>query len=292
MRKLLITGSQGLLGGTLLKRKRSSLYEIEALDRRFYCQPINEVKLLDEISKILPTTIIHCAAITDVDWCERNTLDCYEVNTKLTSILSKICNILNIKLVFISSTGIYGNWKNSSYIETDKVIPTTVHHRSKFEAENHVKKLVKDYLIIRTGWLFGGSTENPKNFIVNRLKEIYAARCEDGILFANDRQLGNPTYVGDVADRVFQLIHDDVNGIYNCVNHGFATRLQYVKAIALAMQIDIEIKHKDFHRIAPVSNNESATNHNMLKLGYDDLPFWEDSLKAYIDGICIVGQRN
>ena len=62
---------------------------------------------------------------------------------------------MNIKLIYISSTGVYGNYQTDAYTEFDKVEPTTIHHDSKYQAELIIKQHLKDYVIIRTGWLYG-----------------------------------------------------------------------------------------------------------------------------------------
>ena len=102
-------------------------------------------------------------------FCERNPEEAYLVNTTGTD---NIVNCLLEKnndalMVYISSTGVYGRMKDDPYIEYDEVNPTTIHHKSKYFGEQSVLQL-NNYLIIRTGWLFGGDTKNKKNFVYKR----------------------------------------------------------------------------------------------------------------------------
>ena len=73
-------------------------------------------------------------------------------NLSLTEVLIEVSRKLNLKLVFISSTGVYGDHKLKPFIEDD-LTPTTIYHKSKLFAERMIEKRLKNYLIIRTGWL-------------------------------------------------------------------------------------------------------------------------------------------
>ena len=63
-------------------------------------------------------------------------------------------------MLFISSTGVYGNHKSTPYNENDKVFPTTVHHKSKKISEDMVLNHFNRNIVVRTGWLFGNLSKN------------------------------------------------------------------------------------------------------------------------------------
>ena len=73
------------------------------------------------------------------------------------------------------------------YIEYD-VYPTTIHHKSKRTAEIKIKNLNSDYLIIRTGWLFGGNWHSKKILSLINAE----AKLSKGIIYTNKSQKGNP----------------------------------------------------------------------------------------------------
>ncbi len=277
-----LTGGNGLLGSEINRLAVECGYSIKKINRKFVNPKLGLAKVRQYVESLGCNILIHCAANTDVEYCEQNEYACYKDNVLLSEVIANACKVLNVKMVFISSTGIYGKYKSEPFCEYDEVQPTTVHHTSKYLAENILQQLLSDVLIIRTGWLFGGTIASPKNFVVNRLKE---AANSKGTLESDPTQIGNPTFVADVAERILLLIKDGVSGIYNCVNSGVASRYDYVSGIVGFSNHDVKVNAatKAFKRVAQVSFNESAVNFKMDELGYASLPHWEVRLLEYIN---------
>ena len=81
------------------------------------------------------------------------------------------------------------------------------------------------------------------------------------------------------------LIKNDEIGIFNVVNEGCASRYSYVHKIVELFESSVEVHPvdaKDFNRVAPVSNNESAENLKMRIAGYPKMPHWTMALEDYI----------
>jgi len=282
--KVLLTGSNGLLGSEVYKYFVRNNISVQKFQR-------TSIKKFDFDLKLLSTfdCIIHTAANTNVEQCEKDPESCYKDNTLFTERLAIACQIANAKLVFISSVGIYGSEKfNTPYHEYDRVNPTTHHHNAKWLGEQAVSHYCKNSLILRVGWLFGGEISNPKNFVARRIEE--ALNAEDKSISSNNEQLGVPTYVNDVVKMMHKLILSQQVGTFNLVNSGIATRYEYVSKIVLYAGLDVKvlpISQKHFNRIAKVSNNESAVNLKLEQLGYEKLPNWQKSLEEYIQSILI-----
>ncbi|HHG3484929.1 TPA: NAD(P)-dependent oxidoreductase [Vibrio parahaemolyticus] len=285
-RKYLISGATGLLGASILNEIKKNNGHVEVIEKKIITIPLNLDCLIKSIRDSKCDVFIHCAANTNVDYCEINLDECYKVNYLLPEILSGICFSLGIKFVFISSTGIYGETKKTPYTELDEPNPTTVHHNSKYQAEKTCRITCPNSLIIRTGWLFGGDFSSKKNFVVNRIKE---AKQTEGIIYSDPYQIGNPTSVYDVSERILLLIEKDISGIYNCVNTGVASRYEYVKEIISLSNLPVKVEQlsSKFDRIAKVSNNESAENYKMDLLGLPKMRGWKESLKYYINENCV-----
>ena len=275
--RIAVTGGGGLLGGHILDGFAGD--RIDRIDRR-------DLSLLDVpstrrlLAKIEPDILIHAAANTDVERCEVEPDSAYRDNVLLTLLLASACVGTDIKMVYFSSTGVYGGWKTSPYTEFDHVEPTTVHHKAKLAGEQEVERFVPNHLIVRTGWLFGGGKRHGRDFVVNRYKE---ARHSASIS-CNDRQVGNPTYAGDVVRQLKIMLETDMMGTFNCVSPSPATRCDYVRAILRRFDLPCEVIPKtNFQRVALVSSNESAANYKLELIGADNMPDWKSSLDTYID---------
>lgn len=280
--RILLTGASGLLGSAIHSVAKDKNWTVTPLSRNVIWSAgvgelVSEMKNFD--------VVVHAAANTNVEQCEINSADCYRDNLQLTEVLASAAAEAATKFVFISSTGVYGALKEAPYKESDPCAPTTVHHSSKYQAECSVLKASNTSLVIRTGWLFGGALENPKNFVARRIEEGMTAQRDGATLKSNAQQFGTPSYCIDVAERVLLLTERNDQGIFNCVNAGTASRFEYVRAIISAAQLSVDVtpaNAQDFNRRAPVSNNEMAENWRMAEIGLDPMPYWRDSLDMYV----------
>ena len=278
-RRVLVTGINGMLGSNILKFLN---YEsIVNLPRSF---DIRDTKSVDTLlTQEKPEIIIHTAAYTDVEGCEVNIDKAYSVNVTGTQNLVNYCIDKNILFIYISSTGLYGEEKDVAYTEFDSALPTTIHHKSKLEGEKVVQNQLSKYLILRTGWLYGGDQEHSKNFVYRR----YLEAQDKEVIYSDSSQIGNPTYIVDFVEQMNLLIDKKQYGIFNCVNEATnISRYDYVKKIIALFEVNCKVKVAPmnmFKRIAPVSKNESAINYKLNLLGLNIMGDWEVSLKKYID---------
>ncbi|WP_353191458.1 sugar nucleotide-binding protein [Pandoraea pnomenusa] len=281
---LLISGANGLLGGALLRLAATRGDVCKALNR-------DHVRLSLEASAALSLDamfdgvdhFVHAAANTNVEGCEADPAGCYRDNVLLTEIAAAAARRCGVPMTFISSTGVYGKAKDVPYAEYDDAQPDTQHHRSKRCAEQRVLAADWANLIVRTGWLFGGSAQAAKNFVARRILEARAAT--DGFISSNTQQRGCPTFVDDLAVRLFELIDLKARGVFNVVNEGNASRFEYVREILTLTGIDTEVRPVaagNFRRVAPVSDNEMAINWRATELGLAPMRSWQDALTDYL----------
>ncbi|WP_087691067.1 sugar nucleotide-binding protein [Pandoraea sp. PE-S2R-1] len=281
---LLISGAGGLLGGALVKL---------ATARGHACTPLNrsQVRLslaasaAEELDALFANVdhFVHAAANTNVEHCEAEPSACHRDNVLLTELLAAAARRCGVPMTFISSTGVYGAFKTTPYAEYDDARPETQHHRSKLRAEQLVLAAEWSNLVVRTGWLFGGGAQAPKNFVARRILEARAA--QDGFISSNQQQRGCPTLVDDLADRLLDLIGMKARGVFNVVNEGNASRFEYVREILSLAGVAVEVRPVaagQFNRIAPVSDNEMAVNWRADELGLPPLRAWQTALADYL----------
>lgn len=282
--RILVSGASGILGGAITEQAAINGHQCIAIDRKLLQFDFEEASLIYLDRLFAKADIfIHAAANTNVELCEINPSACYKDNVLLTELLLAAARKHGTKVVYISSTGVYGSHKHQPYREFDEALPETQHHKSKYLAEQLVLSENCSNLVIRTGWLFGGGNASNKNFVAKRIQE--AKNSKDGRIFSNRNQRGSPTYVVDLAARLFSLVTLEAEGVFNVVNEGSASRYEYVTEIVNLACINVEVDGVDakkFKRIAPVSNNEMAENWRSAKLGLPNMRDWKSALSEYI----------
>jgi len=278
--KLLISGTSGLLGGALARLATEQGHECVPLDRA--CLRAGAEAALASLLHGVDH-IVHAAANTNVERCETEPQLCYRDNVLLTELLADAARRHGIAMTFISSTGVYGSHKRDAYLEFDEARPETHHHKSKLQAEHLVLAADWNNLVVRTGWLFGGSAGAAKNFVAKRILEAQAAK--EGFIASNHQQRGCPTYVLDLAARLLALIGLKARGVFNAVNEGSASRFEYVQKIVDQAGLEVEVRPvaaSGFNRVAPVSDNEMAINWRAGELGLPPMRPWQMALADYL----------
>ncbi len=223
MKKILITGSNGLLGQRLIKflkaKNKYKIYGVSRGENRIVNKEgytynnidiTDNVKLTNLILKIQPNFIIHTAAMTNVDQCELNKKDCDIINVDSVKSIVEICKEQNIHLIHISTDFIFDG-KKGYYKEDDKPNPINYYGLSKLRSEQIVLDSNIKYTILRTILVFG-LTDELKNNIVLWVKNNIENKQQINVV---TDQLRMPTFVDDLAEACIYAVDNKVEGIYN-----------------------------------------------------------------------------
>jgi len=296
--RILITGSSGMLGVDLSKelRKTYDLFGADILkanrsnirDQKYFnCDIADRKQIAAVMGKIRPDMVVHTAAWTDVDGCEFDRNRAYRINTIGAKNVALACKSSGAKLIYISTDYVFDGKKKKPYTESDETNPLSVYADSKLKGEAAVRKALREYFILRTGWLYG---KYGKNFV-----DTIAAKAKiDGTLKVVDDQVGSPTYTVDLAKAMRALINSTVQysgfraedyGIYHVSNAGSVSWYQYAKAIVKILGIRtkiLPISSKELDRPArrpAMSAMDSSKFENIT--GYR-MRGWKNALLEYL----------
>ncbi|MFL3660718.1 MAG: SDR family oxidoreductase [Polaribacter sp.] len=288
MKKVIITGSNGLLGQSLLKLllKERTKYEVFGFSRGVnrsdredftYCDMdiTKEVLLKDEIDKIQPDFIINTAAMTQVDACETQKEACYLLNVTVVKWLTEICELRNIHLVQISTDFIFDG-KKGHYKETDTPNPISYYGRSKLNAEAVIKTSAVQSTILRTSLVYGKVPHMTRSNIVLWVKKMLEEKNE--VTIVSD-QFRAPTYVIDLALACKISIDSEVAGVFNICSNKILSIYEIAQQVAQVFELDENL-------IKPISTAVlNQTAFRPPKTGFDltktnnELQFYPKSFK-------------
>ncbi len=254
MQRVLILGASGLVGGNCKQYFESTgayavkgtFFSYEAPGTHFF----NTLNLEDpknfDIQEFNPDIILHCGALTWVDYCEEHVDESYEKTVQSTLNAIELAKVYNAKLVYISTDYVFDG-KSGPYNETFPVNPLSIYGKHKLEAEQEVEQL-KEHLIIRITNVYGDELRN-KNFIA-RLLEMLKANEEKTMTLPFD-QYATPVNAADIARALHCLLQDKKTGTYNIASTDFVNRVQ------LATHV---LKYFPTHKITiePVSTEQLA----------------------------------
>jgi dTDP-4-dehydrorhamnose reductase len=163
-----------------------------------------------------PDVVIHCAACTDVDGCERNPDFSYRINALGTWNVASVCGSHHITLIYVSTDFVFDGKKQEPYTEFDVPNPLSHYGASKLAGEKLVAQLCHRHYIARTSWLFG---VHGKCFPATILR---LAQTRTQLEVVVD-QVGCPTYTVDLARALLSLPEVPLYGIYHITNVGHCT---------------------------------------------------------------------
>ncbi|KRB60110.1 hypothetical protein ASE04_25690 [Rhizobium sp. Root708] len=276
--RILLLGAGGMLG---------SRFALALADRDLVMLPREQLEvtrpreLVDTVARMSASVIINCAADTDVEGAEASPAPAFSVNAILPGLLAQAAAESGAMLVHLSSTGCYGRGADENaapHSDFAPLAPTTVHHKSKAAGETAIRETACRHLILRLGWLYGGSAAQRKNFVSARIAE---ARQKTE-LASDPYQTGSPTNVDDVVVQTLALLEARILGTFNCVATGAVSRFDYVRHILKSAGLFPRLVPTRFQRLAPVSENEAAINDKLNLLGLNRMPAWDEGVSAYV----------
>lgn len=179
-----------------------------------------------------PEIVLLCAALTNVDLCEQQPELAYAVNTAGPADVARLCAAAAAQLVFFSSDYVFDG-QHGPYSEEDKPSPIDYYGRTKLEAEQAIKVLCADHLIVRTTVVYGRE-QAGKNFAVSLISTLSQGKQRN----VPQDQYGNPTHALNLCRIVQELVSADCRGIYHVVGPDLINRYDFALEICREFGLD------------------------------------------------------
>jgi len=242
VKKVLITGSNGLLGQHLAKHFLQSDFEIlatsfgsnriSALDHKYHSLDVTDfTQVKTVLADFQPDIIFNAAAATNVDGCEDEPDNCDKINHQAVAHFLRSFDELKMTPHFIHiSTDFIFNGTKKEYFEEDEPDPISEYGRSKWLGELVIKNSgYENYTIVRTSLVYGvGEALNKGNIFLWAMDKL---RNGETLTIVDD-QFRSPTYVDDLCLACVKISDLGVTGVINIAGQQILSMHKYIQEVS------------------------------------------------------------
>ena len=286
MKKVLVTGCNGQLGRAIQKEYAGDVAFI--LTDVAEGEGITSLDITDidaVMSLVLaqkPDVIINCAALTNVDGCEKMWDLAYKINAIGPRNLAIAATAVGAKLVHVSTDYVFAGTERTPRTEFDTPDPISAYGKTKLEGEQFVRQFAEKFFILRTAWLYG----DGKNFVKTMVR---VAKTHDEVSVVCD-QFGSPTSAVELAKMIHFLEGTDNYGIFHATCEGETNWADFTEAFYAKLGITAKVNHitsEEYAKMNPEAAKRPAysnLDNYMLRLTTDQFAManWEDALDVYL----------
>ncbi len=290
MSRFVVTGASGLLGlnlSLLISTNDEVLgiantSPLKGLPFEIQIMDLVNHNFEEEVLEIYkPDAVIHCAAIANLEECEKNPELAYLTNSVVPGEIAYQCSKRDVKFVYISTDAVFDG-KSGNYSEQDRTNPLSVYAKTKRTGEENVQNQNAEAIIARVnffGWSLSG-TRSLAEFFFNNLISKNPINGFIDVHFC-------PLYVTHLSEILLEMIHADLSGTYHVVSSDQMTKYEFGCAIADQFGLD----HSLIHPISVTRSNLKAERSLNLtlsskKLSNDlnrSIPTTRDGIKQFFD---------
>jgi dTDP-4-dehydrorhamnose reductase len=275
--KVLTTGGRGQLGRDLTT----------VFGAAHDCVPIGRAEAditdFDSVMAVIraeaPDLVLHAAAYTDVDGCERDADTAYRVNALGSWNVAAATRACGARLVAISTDFVFDGETHRPYTEFDAPNPINLYGASKLAGEGLAVRACPESYLVRVQWLYG---VHGRNFPYTILRAAAAGRP---LRVACD-EVGTPTYTLDVARKIAEIVERPLYGTYHVANQGSCSRYELAREV-------LRLAGVEPVSLEPISAAEwsspvrrpaySVLRHYALELmNRDDMRPWQEALREFV----------
>jgi dTDP-4-dehydrorhamnose reductase len=250
--KVFIIGASGLVGSNCLKHftemgceVKGSYFSYATNDTVFYNTLDTGHPDNFDIIGFAPDVIVHCGALTHVDYCETHPEESYNKTVQSTINAIEVAKECHARLVYISTDYVFDGVEGP-YMEDDAVHPISIYAEHKLEAERKALADIDDALVLRVTNVYGNEARG-KNFVARIVEQ-----CRNGqklTLKLPYDQYASPANAWDIARAMYVLLRDGKKGVYHI------SSTDYLNRVELALRV-LQYYPKAEYDLIPMSTAE------------------------------------
>ncbi len=191
-------------------------------------------------------TLINCAALTNVDYCETHEAEAMRINAEAVCELAEICAGKNARFIQISTDYVFDGEKATPYSEDDPAKAISIYGESKRLGEEEALAVSKRNLVARVAWVFGPDRPSFIDLILKRAQE------SEEVAAISDK-MSAPTFTIDAAEWLRPFVTGEISdgGLLHLCNGGECSWRDYGQhAIDCALAAGWPIKGKSVGALA------------------------------------------
>jgi dTDP-4-dehydrorhamnose reductase len=280
--KVLVTGAGGQLGLDLLDAFAD--HDVVGLTHP-ELDVAAEPDVVAAVGDHQPDLVVHAAAWTDVDGCERDPDRAHQVNALGTWWVARACRLVEAAMVYVSTDYVFDGTGRTGrggqptpYTEFDQVDPLNQYGRSKAAGEQLLRATLPEHYVVRTSWVCGA---RGRNFVTTMLR----VGRERGRARVVTDQVGSPTFTRDLAAAIRELAVTGRYGTYHRTNAGTCSWFELAAAAYDLAGLDVDLQpttSDTLDRPAPRPAYSVLGDRHSLLSGLRELPPWRDGLARMI----------
>lgn len=278
MKKILVTGCNGQLGRAINQVYANEQVELINTDTN-NLDITNENEVMDFVKETKPEIIINCAAYTNVNKCESDYDNAYQVNAIGPKNLAAAAKETGAKLVHVSTDYVFDGESDKPYLESDATNPCGAYGKTKLAGEEFVKEYEDKFFIIRTAWLYG----DGNNFVKTMIK-IGKEKGEVGVV---SDQFGTPTSALELARMIKSVAETEEYGIYHGTCEGSCSWAEFATEIfkqAKMPEVKVNyIRTEDYPTPAKRPAYSVLAKGKLEETGIYKMKKWEDAFTEYME---------
>ena len=282
--KVAIIGANGQLGSDLVACCAKEAIPVVALTHAEV-----EIAAMESVRHALAEAnadvIINTAAMHNVESCEREPLQAYQINALGARNLAMIATERNAKLCHVSTDYVFNGKKSFPYTENDAAIPLNVYGNTKLAGEGFVLAQEGKSFVVRTSALYGKSRCRAKagNNFVELMLKLGAERDEVRVV---DDEFVSPTPTEDLARQILALIKTETYGLFHATTEDSCSWYQFAQAIFELSEARARLKvagSNEFPAKVPRPKYSVLENQGLKRHGLNRMPDWLVGLKRYLE---------